>query len=738
MKNCSQWIVTNGKIPEGNAHDPKNWKTYEAAAAAGKNVGFVFTENDPYFFIDIDHCIGDNGRLSPLAAKLCSFFAGAYVEKSQSGLGIHIVGRCPGASFPAHRCKNSALGLELYTEKRFMLYTGNGEGDANLDCADKLQQFVTEYMQPPVTSTRLADDVRAEWDGYTDDDELIRAALAQRSAAAAFGGVTFADLWNNNVQVLSKHYPRGGGDDYDASAADAALASHLAYWTGCDEARIERLMLRSQLVRDKWEIRGYLARTIEAVCNGKEQVHKRRKAPANTPTPAQAFDGSTAPFDGSGTRIIDPTEQMKLWAGFVYVVSENKIWDEGRGALLNKEQFDNIYGCAAYVLSADKLTDSAWKAFIQSQYYQKAVAERVCYRPDIEERIVEGALNVYINDEGEQTQGDVSPYLDLLALNIPNERDRRIYIAWCAACVQHPGKKFRWALVMQGAEGTGKSLLARCIRNAVGGRNVGAPRSDTLGRNFNAWLFGKRLYVVEDMYSEGHDKRTLMESLKPLITDGEGREIEKKGVDSFEIDICGNFYFNSNNKDALPKGKNDRRYCVFYSAIQDGVEAARHADTFREFAAWYENGGDKIVNWYLHTVEIDPEFDPVGACQRAPETTSTREAISENISPVAALIRDAIDTERPGFKGGFISSIAIKNLILENRMKWNIRSINNALDELGYVKHPALTNDGKCVRRCVLPDGGRPRLYVKPGSRACSLTENIDDAYTNEQEGLDS
>ena len=92
--------------------------------------------------------------------------------------------------------------------------------------------------------------------GPADDEELIKLAMAsgKRSAAAAFGqgeNVTFADLWTANADVLGRKWPSATGP-YDASMADAALASHLAYWTGKDMERTRALMLRSGLAREKW------------------------------------------------------------------------------------------------------------------------------------------------------------------------------------------------------------------------------------------------------------------------------------------------------------------------------------------------------------------------------------------------------------------------------------------------------------------------------------------------------
>ena len=67
MFNLNQWITWEPvqfpgepkprKIPCGgnSAHDPNNWVSYEIIRSITQNFGFVFTENDPYFFLDIEN-----------------------------------------------------------------------------------------------------------------------------------------------------------------------------------------------------------------------------------------------------------------------------------------------------------------------------------------------------------------------------------------------------------------------------------------------------------------------------------------------------------------------------------------------------------------------------------------------------------------------------------------------------------------------------------------------------------
>lgn len=259
----------------GDAHNAAAWMSAEQALATlhgygeGYGLGFVFTAADPFFFLDIDHCLEPDGRnWSALALGLCQRLAGAAVEVSQSASGLHIIGT---GAVPAHGCKNVALGLEFYTEGRFVALTGtNATGNAASDHTSALPALVADYFAPGGEGSEAAAEWTTEpvpeWSGPSDDDQLIEKMLTTNpSSRAAFGaGVTLRQLWEADEQALATAYPDSEGRrDYDASSADAALCQHLAFWTGRDCERMDRLFRCSGLYREKWENRpDYRERTI--------------------------------------------------------------------------------------------------------------------------------------------------------------------------------------------------------------------------------------------------------------------------------------------------------------------------------------------------------------------------------------------------------------------------------------------------------------------------------------------
>lgn len=297
-----------------SAHDPQHWVDHNTATAnaaargPGHGVGFVFTESDPFWFLDIDNCLlPDGSGWSPLAVELCTALTGAAIEVSQSGKGLHIFGT---GTVPEHACKNVAHGLEFYHAGRFVALTGtHAAGDAGLDCSDRLPAIVDKYFAPSITQDRtVGDGPDPEWCGPEDDDELIGRAIRSKSTGNAFGGrASFADLWAGNEGALGRTYP----DPvrlYDASSADMALAQHLAFWTGRDVDRMRRLMERSALRRDKWEREDYLQRTITGACGRQMEVLKDKP---KAPPPV----GMTISSPAGGTMALDHVEMSLLQVG---------------------------------------------------------------------------------------------------------------------------------------------------------------------------------------------------------------------------------------------------------------------------------------------------------------------------------------------------------------------------------------------------------------------------------------
>lgn len=315
-KPCSlrdDWKRRDGSRADMDHAVPENWNSYETAMHALQamhalhppvaapvhgyktyTLGFYLTEECGLWFFDLDHAVV-NGLMNPVAEKLVQRFPGALLEWSSSMRGMHVIGSGP---VPPHRTKPpkevagpmKPLELEFYNSGRgiafgFHLATASGSADSLHDCTTLIKEFF------PYTEKKSGQSVRRpEWSGPEDDDELIARFLGSRqSAAAMFGGkVTLQQLW--------------AGDAEKTNDNDMSLAAHLAFWTGCDGDRIERLMRRSGMVRDKWDThRTYLRElTIDGACASCERVYSEPQRTALAEMITDTIGGMQIITDNSG------------------------------------------------------------------------------------------------------------------------------------------------------------------------------------------------------------------------------------------------------------------------------------------------------------------------------------------------------------------------------------------------------------------------------------------------------
>lgn len=730
-----------------NAHDPAMWMTAVAAIerlkqlGAGYGIGFVFTENDPFFFLDIDNCF-DGREWSPLARGLLAAFKGAAIEVSASKKGLHIFGT---GVVPPHTCRNTQYGLELYTSGRFVALTGiHAAGDADLDCSEALRSLVEDYFSTialiPAGVHEWTTEACEGWNGSNDDDEIIRRALLSRSAAKKFGGegASFADLWDANIETLSKAYPDTGGKGraYDESQADAALAQHLAFWTGNNCERIERLMRRSELVREKWDKHtGYLPLTIQGAC-GRQKTYLNdrprediKPAPPDQPKPERV----------NGSTLLNIDTQIEYFAGCVYVREENKIMVPG-GYLFTREQFRADRG--GFTFQMDNLnqrtTRNAFEAFTESQGLRAPRVDSTCFVPtekpgSIIEMDGQRLVNIYFPILTPRVKGDISFFKTHLDLLIGENEDQLILISYMAALLRYPGVKFQWCPLIQGTEGNGKTFLTRIIAYAIGRRYCHFPKASEIDSRFNDWLFSKLFIAVEDVYFPDN-RREVMEILKPMVTN-ERQEIEGKGLAKVTKDICANFILNTNHKDGLRKHRGDRRFAPFFTRQQSVEDLKRDGmlDTlyFRDLYKQAKEGGYSSAAYYLENFDIPDKYNPATFCNRAPRTESTEEAVKSSLGRVEQEVMDHVDREEIGFRGGWISSTYFDRLLKSLQVHIHVRRRYEILRSLGYDYHPALS-DGKAPGRMILPDGARSRLYIIENHKDKDLREpkDVAIAYT--------
>ena len=708
-------------LPDGRvvtAHDPANWTTAEQASANGLGVAFVLTKDDPWFFLDLDKCYDiTKGQWSAEASAIFQSFAGAWGEVSQSGRGLHVMGHANAEALRDRKRKWDGW-LEFYTEGRFIAFGDKGWSRINnqvndRDWTDHLLRVVPKREE----LGELPNGIDPSFTGPEDDDELLAMAMRSENVGSKFGqGCTFKDLWEANVDILSVSFPDASGG-YDRSGADQALLNHLAFWTGRDMPRMDRLFRRSGLIREKWDEvhrhdgATYGRMTVESAARIVKRVFDRPK-----PEPKRITSTGVA---AQHEVFLSIPEMKEHFAGCTYVRDVHRILIPD-GSLLKPDQFSATYGGHLFTMFPDgtKPSKNAFEAFTQNACHQFPRARTTMFRPGRKFGVIfDNKVNVYKKPDVEMRSGDITRFTDFMELLIPDAGDREILVSYMAAVVQNPGVKFQWTPVLQGTPGNGKTLAATCVAYAIGEQYTHMPPTKKLGNQFNAWLKNKCFIIVEEFHMSG--RRDILDELKPLITNLR-IEAEGKGVDAAMIDNLSNWFCCTNHRDAVLTSINDRRYSIFYTAHQsyeDIVRDGLHGRFFPDMYDWLREEGYAFIAHWLMNYPIKDELNPAKLCHRAPTTTSTAAAVAISLGAIEQEIIEAVESGRQGFLGGWISMRELNQLMKDNGRRGITQSkMGLILSDMGYSEW------GRAPKP-VIPHLQMPMLWYKGDASTVSFDD---------------
>ncbi len=782
-------------------HIPSNWMdsatAVAAATAAGLGIGFVFTENDPFAFLDIDECATPQGPRpwADHAYQLISLLPGAAIETSCSGRGLHAFGCC--ARGLIHGKKNLDLHIELYTTKRFVALGTGATGDASTDCAAGFQTLATTYFPPGA-------DLTGEWttesqpgSGIADDDALIRKALASQSAKAVFGGkASFQDLWEANDLTLGATYPHPD-QAYDASSADMALAAHLTFWTGGNCDQMLRLMWKSALARSKWEHRDdYLPNTIMKAVAGMRDVYRGRalkadvkaqeqaliaeamaaSSPPPVPTPPMDFatasmllggpaanappaappapvpvvvppataPSTAAPIGVDEVTVIDgypycpPEAVFEMFKDYVYVLSVHKVMTPEGVLITGDGQFKTLFGHYQFALdhTGKDHTTNAWKAYYQSKCWTFRRANGLCFEPLNYNLTVKRGRETLAN-----TWRDPEP---------PRKKgDPSRFVRHVQKMLPNGDDAERLLSYMaacvqhQGTKFTWCPLIQGVQGN--GKSMVSEALMHAIGEKYvhimkgvsvNAQFNGwmqDRVLVVVEDIHMGGSE-SAVEIIKPLIT-ARRIQVERKGFDQTTENVCCNFIITTNHQDAIPLDPNERRWGMFFCAQQTKADMLAQGMTRQYF--------ESLWNWLREegfAIVADYLWNYVIPDEMNP-------AIGCMVAPETTTHQEAVEASRSAEAQYIAAAIAAEDpgfmdgWVSSRKAMALLRENHCKVAPLKLAK--ILTRMGYVKHpgltkgrspRQVAIEGGRPTLWIEPGHPSAIITgAEVVDTYEKAQ-----
>jgi hypothetical protein len=273
------------------ANDPETWADHTKAVSTvelyGLNgIGFMFSKDDPFVGVDLDGCIKD-GEIAPWALNIVGKLD-SYAEISPSGTGIKGIVR---GSLPTDKTGVRRSPVELYQHGRFFTITGEelepGSGIAEAqDCQEPLEKLYRRVEAASLAASPTREPRTAQA-GFSGDDERLLEKAARKKPFPAL------------------YYAGDTSGFASQSDADLALCGTLAFWTGKDAKRMDRLFRGSALYREKWERPDYRRSTIETaisrcrnVYTGQAQQSGREDVIARFQAEREAVD--RLPFDWRG------------------------------------------------------------------------------------------------------------------------------------------------------------------------------------------------------------------------------------------------------------------------------------------------------------------------------------------------------------------------------------------------------------------------------------------------------
>lgn len=355
------------------------------------------------------------------------------------------------------------------------------------------------------------------------------------------------------------------------------------------------------------------------------------------PFPKKMFSriGSTSFYNGPGFRDVlhpatwatdmqpSPTGKGAAVAVLRQEFADLWVWVEESDTFICREmpeinhavaQFNSMVSSFSHVVSTGRL--------LQKTY--KGRTAKLCYRPDIPERIVTdrttSAINLHTPSPLKPVPGDARPWEEFLEYLFPVERERAQVKRWCATLISRPEIRILYGmLLVSERQGMGKSTLGeRILAPLVGLTNTGFPgEKDMVDSSFNGWIANKRLIVVGEIYT-GHSFKAY-NILKSYITD-KNINVNEKFQRPYTIENWAHILACSNSKKALRIEESDRRW--FYPQLN---EVPWEREKWGIFYEWLASGGLNIIAQWAADYG-----DYVMQGEHAPMTLSKRALINDS------------------------------------------------------------------------------------------------------------
>lgn len=355
-----------------------------------------------------------------------------------------------------------------------------------------------------------------------------------------------------------------------------------------------------------------------------------------------------------------------LAAEYAYVIDTLEFFHHRSRRRLSKQQFSDLHAevarkdLASFVLEMPNLIR----------------ADGFDYCPGRPTLLIDGEstrINLWVDDGALMQDGDVQPFLDHLEYLLPDVEARLHLLRWMAFTVQRPAQRVKHALVLSGKQGTGKSYMARVMKQIHGPSNVHEVSVEELHGQFTAWIEGKQVVLIEELMAGG--RLELANKLKPILTQ-EVIRINEKHRRVYQVRNLASFFCTTNHEDPIYVEEGDRRWWFYRSPAEP-----RSPEYYFALEQWTaENAG--AIKGYLSKVDLNG-FNPNAA---PPITKDKERLIRASLPPVEWFLKERRDDGNYPFDRELVQLDQLFAFVRETVPAASIQQVVRVLGQMGARK----------------------------------------------------
>lgn len=744
---------------QGAPQDRSMLSSHAAAKAAVENggytgLGFALMPEDGIVALDFDKCITE-GVIDPRIERMV---AGTYSEISPSGVGIRafmrgtMQSRKDNASEAERNSdgtrKDGQFDIEIFGHSGFVTVTGNTAPDCSLFGLEDTVCAVTEDVKALyrkrfgnegalVVQSGEADDLMglmptlgwsfeeargylADCDPSTDRDHWLKALMAiHHELSGSPEALDMVDEWSSKA---SNYAGRSDvADRWRSFGRGSSVGGGTGVTTGLWllKWRSECLSREKYAAADEWK-KEISAATDEAsirekICpkiQGDERLDDfAREALARLLVDTFKRMGTTYGIQLCRKLVLEKHEQktdgeLPQWlGGWVYVTDDDRFYRIDSDEWLTVQGFNIRFN--RNLPLGDSGAPIGQASDLATTHYQIPIVTRALYLPwagAIFELNGVKCVNKYrpsspptavesMSYAGVLAKGVIMKHLNLIC---GGRKDVvRTLVNWIAHNVQKPGVKVRWAPLIKGIEGDGKSLIGQLMGCVMGAANVKSVSPKVLGTDFTGWSENAAVVTLEELKLTGHSRWDILNALKPFITNDD-IEVHRKGKDGRNTINTVNYIAFTNYADALPLTDTDRRWWIVFTPFsdKDGLAAAVGAGPNGvELVAYFnsihdviQKNGAELRRWLLDH-PIDSDFQPNAS---APMTDEKAVMIGMSIDEEQRAVQDILEKGGVGITQDVFASSYVNSEVVASNADISLAtsSWSRLLIKMGYTRLP--------------------------------------------------